>query len=123
MKEGFYRDQLDLVDRFLERADGVRIGRLVEADMAVADLQEGEPFRFGRLRRTDQSQRARHAARNGPEHAGAGPGHAFKDAAAAYSVPVIVVVVIAHDKSPWSLDWVSTGLIGGGRSLFPPSRR
>ena len=30
--------RIDLVDRFLQRADGVRIRRLVEPDMAVADL-------------------------------------------------------------------------------------
>ena len=30
--------RLDLADRFLERAEGVGIGRLVEPDMAVADL-------------------------------------------------------------------------------------
>ena len=41
------RKRLDLVDRFLERADGVGVGRLVEPDMAVADLQEGQPTRFG----------------------------------------------------------------------------
>jgi hypothetical protein len=105
MKDGLTGISL-IVDRFLERADRVRIGRLVEADMAVADLQEGQPFRFGRLCRADKAQRARHAARNGPEHAGAGPGHAFKDAAAAHPAPVIMVVVIAHEKSPWSLDWV-----------------
>jgi hypothetical protein len=29
------------------------------------------------------------------------------------------MAVIAHDKPPWTLDWVSTGLIGGGRGLFP----
>src|SRR5262249_43381006 len=33
--------RLDLADRFLERAEGVGIGGLVEPDMAVADLQEG----------------------------------------------------------------------------------
>jgi hypothetical protein len=35
------RERTDLVQRFLERAEGVRVRRLVEADMAVADLQEG----------------------------------------------------------------------------------
>ena len=37
--EGWLHAQsLDLVDRFLERAERVGIGRLVEPDMAVADL-------------------------------------------------------------------------------------
>ena len=38
-----HRQGLDFVDRFLERAEGVGIGRLVETDMAVADLQERQP--------------------------------------------------------------------------------
>ena len=46
----------------------------------------------------DNAERARHAAGDGPEHAGAGPGHAFQDAASADTV--LVVVVIAHGKSP-----------------------
>jgi len=33
---------LDLADGFAQRAERVRVGRFVEADMAVADLQEGE---------------------------------------------------------------------------------
>jgi hypothetical protein len=33
---------LHLADRFAQRAEPVRIGWLVEADMAVADLQEGK---------------------------------------------------------------------------------
>jgi hypothetical protein len=30
--------------------------------------------------------------------------------------------VIAHDKPPWTLDWVSTGLIGRAAGLFPGSQ-
>jgi hypothetical protein len=33
-----------------------------------------------------------------------------------------VVVVIAHDKSPRTLDWVCGDVIGGGRGLFPEFR-
>ena len=36
------RQRIDLGDGLFERAERIRIGRLVEADMAVADLQEGE---------------------------------------------------------------------------------
>jgi hypothetical protein len=35
------RKRIDLFHRFLKRADGVGVRRLVESDMAVADLQEG----------------------------------------------------------------------------------
>src|SRR6202171_3930523 len=66
----FYRYRLDLVDGFLEGADRVGVGRLVEADMAVADLQERQAGRLCRLRRTDKPERAGDAARNGPENGG-----------------------------------------------------
>jgi hypothetical protein len=33
---------LHLADGFAQRAERVRVGRLAESDMAVADLQEGE---------------------------------------------------------------------------------
>src|ERR1700712_2022147 len=115
----FYGHRLDLVNGFLERTDCVRISRLVEADMAVADLQECQAGRFGRLRRADQSERAGHPTRNGPEHAGACPGHAFQHAAATDAGRFIITVVIAHGKSPWTLDWVSMGLIGRSSGLFP----
>jgi hypothetical protein len=61
----------------------------------------------------------RHAAGNGPEHAGACPGHAFEDAAAADAISFIVMVVIAHDRSPSALDWAFGYVIGGGAGLFP----
>jgi hypothetical protein len=35
------RKRIDLVHRFLERAERIGVRRLVESDMAVADLQEG----------------------------------------------------------------------------------
>ena len=81
------RQRLDLVDGFFQRAERIGVGRLVEADMAVADLQEGErrPPPCG-MRLADQAERARHAARDRPEHAGAGPGHAFQHLAAAQAV-------------------------------------
>ena len=88
------RHRDDLVDAFFKRAECVGIGRLVEADVAVADLQEGQAGRLGRRRGTDKSQRMGHAAGNGPKYAGAGPGHAFQHSATADAV--IMVVVIAH---------------------------
>src|SRR6266851_5710636 len=56
------RHRVDLVDGFFQRAKRVRIGRLVEADMAVADLQEAHARGFGGVGGVDQSQRARYAA-------------------------------------------------------------
>ena len=92
---GFAGSVLDLVDGFLERADGVRIGGLVEADMAVADLQEREPARRRSLRFADDAHGTRHPARHGPQHASSGPGHAFEDFAPADAV-------IATSQSPIS---------------------
>ena len=52
------RHGLDLGDALFEGAQRVGVGRLVEADMAVADLQEGHAGRFGRHRRAHKPQRA-----------------------------------------------------------------
>ncbi len=46
---------VDLVDGCLKRARNVRIGRLVEPDVAVADLHESEVFLL--LRRRAQQSR------------------------------------------------------------------
>ena len=39
---GLRRHRFDLGDGFAQRAERVGVGRLVEADVAVADLKEGE---------------------------------------------------------------------------------
>ena len=97
---GLLRQRDDLADRFLQRAARIGIGRLVEAHMAVADLQEGEPLRVRRHGLAHDAQRVRHAAGNSPKHAGADPGHAFEDFAPVYA---IVAVEIAHCRSPLKL--------------------
>jgi len=89
--EGWLHRGLDLIDRFLERAEGVGVGRLIEPDMAVADLQEGQSTRFGSRRLADNPHRMRHAACDCPQDASTGPGHAFQDLAPADAVPVIVI--------------------------------
>src|SRR5262245_13124443 len=77
------RKRSDLVQRFVERADSVRVRRLVESEMAVADLKEGQPTRFGGPCLADNAHRARDAAGDGPQNAGASPGHAFENFAPA----------------------------------------
>ena len=42
MKSGAAREGVDLVDGQLQRSGDVLVGRLVEADVAVADLDEAE---------------------------------------------------------------------------------
>ena len=59
---GLGRQRLHLGDRLLQRAGGVGIGGLVEADMAVADLKEGQPGRLCGQCRLDEAERAGHAA-------------------------------------------------------------
>src|SRR5262249_42920243 len=92
------RKRIDLVQRFLERADSVRVRRLVESDMAVADLQEGQPTRFDGPCLADNAHRARDPAGDGPQDAGTGPGHAFENFAPADAA--LVVVIRSHRQSP-----------------------
>jgi len=94
-ESGFLRQRDDLVHGLLKRAERIGIGRLVEAHMAVADLQERQALNVLRLRLrlAHDAQRVRHAAGNGPKHAGADPGHAFEDFTSVYA---IVAVEIAH---------------------------
>src|SRR4029077_5888982 len=92
------RKRIDLVQRFLERADSVRVRRLVESDMAVADLQKGQPTRFRCPCLADNAHRAGDAAGDSPQHAGTGPGHAFENLAAADAA--IVAVIKSHRQSP-----------------------
>ena len=99
-----HRQGLDLVDRFFERADGVGVGGLVETDMAVADLQERQPTRFGSRRLADNAHGTRHAACDRPQDASTGPGHAFQDFAPADAVPVIVIR--SHRQSPLKPRWL-----------------
>src|SRR5260221_8946081 len=63
----------------------MRIGILVEADMGIADLDEGEASHARRLGVAHQD-RARHAPAHGPQHTGPGPGHAFQKPATVQSV-------------------------------------
>ena len=74
------------------------------------------------LAELDKAERARHAAGDGPEHAGAGPGHAFQHLAAAEAALVIIVVVIVVAHRALSMgpligyrgrDW--------GRAVFIPA--
>src|SRR5215831_19656185 len=65
-----------LGDRFLERAEHIRIGRLVEADMAVRNLDKGKARR-GCLRLADDLC-CWNASRQRPHESGPAPHHAFE---------------------------------------------
>ena len=92
------RQGVDLFDRLFQRAERVGIGRLVKPDVAVADLQERQSARVGRLCLAHDAERVRHAARDCPQDAGAAPGHAFQHLAAADAVPMIE---FTHCESPF----------------------
>src|SRR5262249_974002 len=70
---------VDLVNGGLKGPGNIRVGRLVEADMAVADLDESKVLLL--LRRRTQQPRGRHAAREAPHQARACPLHALKETA------------------------------------------
>ena len=77
-----FRQFGDAVERRLQGGVRIGVGLLVEADMAVADLDEGEPVHW-RPEGLAKAEAARHAAGHGPDDAGAGPGHAFEEPAPA----------------------------------------
>src|SRR5205807_1392497 len=90
--------RIDLGERFLERAERVRICRLIESDMAVADLEKGQPARFGSSRLADNADRTRYAGSDGPQDPGTSPGHAFEDFAPADAARL--TLIRTHRQSP-----------------------
>src|SRR5437762_1484312 len=90
------RQGVDFVDRRLERAGDVFIRFFAKADVAVADLREGEiaaGFRVrGRL--AERARRKDSAAADRPDHARADPGHAFEKSAAVDAV--VILLVMSH---------------------------
>ncbi len=71
---GLVRQSADLVDGLGQSGVRIGIGRLVEADVAVRNLDEGESRR-GRFRRADEPGGG-NAGIQRPDEAGAGPGRA-----------------------------------------------
>src|SRR5437870_5823624 len=98
------RHRLDLVDRLAERGARVGVGRQVEADMAVADLHESKLalWSLGGGSIADQTERARHAAAQGPNDTGTRPGHALQQTAAVHvrRAQYVFVVTIGHLSLP-----------------------
>ena len=91
---------VDPVDCRLQSAGDVGIRRLIEADMAVADLYErevlGPRFLLGVCR---EEAGDRHAARKTPDHSGSGPLHALQKTAAVYAVVFQIIpkqIVLRH---------------------------
>src|SRR3974390_3103811 len=95
---GVARQSLHAVNRLLQRAGGIRVLLFVEADMAVADLQEGEPLLLSRDSLIDNAERGRYAASHGPQHTRARPGHAFQYFAPARAA--VLIIICRHRQSP-----------------------
>src|SRR5262249_3013129 len=89
------RQRLHLGHRLFQGAVDVGIGGLVEAHVAVADLQEGEAAGALRLRLANDAERTRPPAADRRQDAGPGPGHALEHVAPRGAV-VVVTIVIAH---------------------------
>jgi hypothetical protein len=100
---GRLRQCVDLFDGCLESGADIRVGGLVEAHMAVADLDEAQ-FARRRHRMLAEGLRRQHAAADGPDHACSGPGHALQEAAAINTVVVTIVNDFLGQFSPRECD-------------------
>ncbi len=116
------RHRLDLADRLFKRAERIRVGRLVEADMAVADLQEGQAGRLGACAEpTSPSERG-----TPPEMVQSTPVPAqvmhssTRRRLTPRALIVVIVIELAHCRSPSARDWACGDVIGGARGLFLP---
>src|SRR5579872_887406 len=63
----------------LERCGDVCVGRLVEANMAVADLYKAKVCLTGGVPRASEGTRHGHSSHETPNHSGARPCHAFQE--------------------------------------------
>ena len=79
-------------------AQRIGICGLVEADMAVAHLQEAEAGLGRSFGFAEQAACNGDAAAHGPEHAGPGPHHAFEGVTAIKADIIVVVWFSGHDK-------------------------
>src|SRR5439155_17482098 len=109
----------DAVERRLQGGVRIGVGLLVEADMAVADLDEGEPVHRCAERLAAEAETARHAARHRPDDTGAGPGHAFEEPAPARAS--VVGLLRIHDVRSFASSGEAE--IGGSADLFAPDKK
>src|SRR5258708_2894040 len=91
---GRRRQGIDLVDSRLKGGSHVRIGRLVEPHVAVADLNEAEVslrLFFSDLGKTAEAIRLHDSAVDHAQGPRAGPGHALQKPSAVDSIIVVVM--------------------------------
>jgi hypothetical protein len=75
---------IDLVDRQLQGAVDVGVRRLIETDVAVADLNESEIRSLRLIFLRTEEVRTGHSSPERPHDRGAGPLHALQETAAIY---------------------------------------
>ena len=91
------RQGVDAGNGFLQGSRHIAVRALAEANMAVAYLQESESVRFRRDCFAHDAERVGNATRNGPQHDGFDPSHAFQHFAAADAVITIASDHCASD--------------------------
>src|SRR5690348_6302648 len=89
------RHRIDSIQRNLECRRNIFVRVFVEADMAIADLQEAQVGscwqRVSGFRNLSEGFRNEDTAADGPKQAGASPSHALQKAATIDSVVFVVV--------------------------------
>ena len=95
-ERGLLRQRADACDGFPKAGPGVRIRRLVEADVTVAHLDESQARGGSAGKGAFHTHCDRRAAADGPQHARSRPRHALQQAAAAH----FRLIVIAHRSYP-----------------------
>src|SRR5579884_901089 len=83
---------VDFLDGLLECCGDVGVRGFVEADVAIADLNEAESSASAHLviRHLTEGFRAQYPACSGPDHASSRPSHALQKSAAVHSISIRV---------------------------------
>src|SRR5882762_1464229 len=104
MKQEFGRllQRIDLVYRRLKRSRNIRVRRLVESHVAIANLYKtklaGRYRRLVEIGKLAQAIRLQHAALHYAQRASAGPCHALQKSAAIDAVVVVIVQYFIFDR-------------------------
>src|SRR5260370_17919910 len=122
---------VDFVDGGLQRSRYIRIRRLVETDVAIADLYKGEVRPFAGIFAVALGECPGHrdAATHGPDQARASPCHALQEPAAIHAALVEVLQTLIDEilLFVWHLSSVfllrSTSYNSNAPPLFPANLR
>src|ERR1700751_1112084 len=98
MKDGFIGIALTLLIASSSVPSAFGLAGLSKPTWLSLIFRKDRPAGSGAVAGSNRPNRMRHSSRNGPEYAGAGPGHALQPLAAADAglVVIVVVIVMAH---------------------------